>query len=136
MSNAVVISLRNEHPEWTLEQIGKQAGVTRERTRQILKRAGLPTRRGFECVGEDIFVYTGEYKCRRCGAIFCRPGIVGYSYGYSYKPSGCVHYREDMVIRRHDCLDKGWGLADVCGYVEARNIGKQLPSIWDELEGM
>lgn len=38
------IVMRQLHPDWTLQQIADEAGVTRERVRQILARNGLPTR--------------------------------------------------------------------------------------------
>jgi len=39
-----IFTLREENPEWTLDAIGKEVGVTRERVRQILKKRGLPTK--------------------------------------------------------------------------------------------
>jgi hypothetical protein len=39
-----VFTLREEHPDWTLDAIGKEVGVTRERVRQILKKKGMPTK--------------------------------------------------------------------------------------------
>jgi len=39
-----VFTLRENYPEWTLDAIGKEIGVTRERVRQILKKRGLPTK--------------------------------------------------------------------------------------------
>jgi len=39
-----IFTFREEHPEWTLDAIGKEVGVTRERVRQILKKRGLPTK--------------------------------------------------------------------------------------------
>lgn len=38
-----IVTARAEHPEWTLSQIGKAAGVSREYVRQVLKEAGLST---------------------------------------------------------------------------------------------
>ena len=39
-----VFALREEHPDWTLDAIGQEVGVTRERVRQILKKRGMPTK--------------------------------------------------------------------------------------------
>ena len=39
-----VFALREEHPDWTLDAIGQEVGVTRERVRQILKKGGMPTK--------------------------------------------------------------------------------------------
>ena len=39
-----VFTLREDHPDWTLDAIGKEVGVTRERVRQILKKKGMPTK--------------------------------------------------------------------------------------------
>ena len=50
---------RIDHPEWTMVQIANQHGVTRERIRQILSKAGLPTRKAKET----------KY-CLHCGAPF------------------------------------------------------------------
>ena len=40
-----VASLRNNHPEWTLQQIADEVGISRERVRQLLVKLGLPTKR-------------------------------------------------------------------------------------------
>ena len=40
-----VASLRNNHPEWTLQQIADEVGISRERVRQLLIKLGLPTKR-------------------------------------------------------------------------------------------
>jgi len=37
------IQLRIEHPEYSLQTIGTQLGVSRERIRQLLKKNHLPT---------------------------------------------------------------------------------------------
>ena len=39
-----VASLRNNHPEWTLQQIADEVGISRERVRQLLVKLGLPTK--------------------------------------------------------------------------------------------
>ena len=40
-----VALLRKSHPDWTLERIGTEVGITKERVRQLLNILGLPTRR-------------------------------------------------------------------------------------------
>lgn len=60
--HAHILSLRKEHPDWSLQQIGDEAGVSCERVRQILHYQGLPTntrqfRTGFPKLG----------FCRVCG---------------------------------------------------------------------
>ena len=54
-----VVRLRKEHPDWTLERLGNEVGVTRERIRQILKQFDLPTR------GYKRF-YAGFNECPKC----------------------------------------------------------------------
>ena len=44
-NRAIVASLRNTHPEWTLQQIADEVGISRERVRQLLVKLGLPTKR-------------------------------------------------------------------------------------------
>ena len=38
-----VAELRDMHPDWTLEEIGEDVGVTRERVRQLLSSESLRT---------------------------------------------------------------------------------------------
>ncbi len=52
----VVIALRKSNPCATLEEIGGDVGVTRERVRQILNKANLPTKK-----------YITTYLCNHCG---------------------------------------------------------------------
>lgn len=40
-----VVSARKAKPWWSLQDISRQVGVSRERVRQILVEEGLPTRR-------------------------------------------------------------------------------------------
>lgn len=40
-----LIVLRKENPHWSLGDLGRNLGVTRERCRQLLNAEGLPTRR-------------------------------------------------------------------------------------------
>jgi len=39
-----IVAIRQASPELTLQAIGKQSGVSREYVRQVLKKAGLPTK--------------------------------------------------------------------------------------------
>ena len=56
--------LRIEHPDMTLEAIGKKVGVTRERVRQLLKREGLPT---VSTNGHTTSYRVPRGKCVTCG---------------------------------------------------------------------
>ena len=38
-----VITLRQKHPSYTLQDIGNEVGISRERVRQILKSEGMHT---------------------------------------------------------------------------------------------
>jgi len=40
-----VVAARKAKPWWSLQDIAREVGVTRERVRQILLQEGLPTRR-------------------------------------------------------------------------------------------
>ena len=61
----VVIRLRKGNPCMTLKQIGDRVGVTRERVRQVLSRAGLPTR---ALVSPKL-----RYECPGCGKLLLGP---------------------------------------------------------------
>lgn len=41
----LAIKLRLQHPDWSLEDIGKQAGVTKQRVSQLLIKSNIPTRK-------------------------------------------------------------------------------------------
>ncbi|KKK89498.1 hypothetical protein LCGC14_2732480 [marine sediment metagenome] len=53
----LVCSLRQTFPKLKLREIGEIAGITRERTRQVLHDQGLPTKA----------LYNGSYACIDCG---------------------------------------------------------------------
>ena len=40
-----VVTLRTTYPDWTLQKIGDNVGLTKERVRQLLVQEGLPTKR-------------------------------------------------------------------------------------------
>lgn len=75
----VVIRLRKRNPCMTLAQIGSRVGRTRERVRQILSRAGLPTRAlvlpklRYECPGCGRLLRGPNSGCRTCmmGTFVC-----------------------------------------------------------------
>ena len=52
-----IADLRNSNPGWTLQQIGDEKGISKERVRQILAQLGLPTKA----------VITYMYTCPNCG---------------------------------------------------------------------
>ena len=54
-SRPQVIQLKKENPQYTLQQIGDQIGITRERVRQILNTESLPTHH-----------LTPPKRCRQC----------------------------------------------------------------------
>ena len=62
-NRAKVIELRKQHPYFTLEEIGKEVHLTRERVRQILKSENIRT--------------TGEFERRR---------VKGFEPLYSFNP--------------------------------------------------
>ena len=54
----LIIQAKVNNPCATLEQVGSKFGITRERVRQILKRAGTSTTR---------YNYRAKMTCPRCG---------------------------------------------------------------------
>ena len=58
---ALVIAERGRNPCATMRAIGEHAGVTSERVRQLLKRAGLPT---------AALRLKTKYACPSCGKVF------------------------------------------------------------------
>ena len=63
ISSDKIIALRWTNPCLTLQAIGDQVGVSRERVRQILKRTGLPTKH-----------YKQTYTCIVCRNIITHCG--------------------------------------------------------------
>ena len=57
-NRALIIQARISNPCATLEGIAQQVNLTRERVRQVLKKAGLPTRG-----------YVQRYVCLNCGKV-------------------------------------------------------------------
>lgn len=53
-----VVSLRQQHPEWTLEKIGDETGVSRQRVHQLLKSLVFPTAHKVE-----------SPRCAACGEV-------------------------------------------------------------------
>ena len=52
-----VVMLRQKHPDWTLEKIGKKCGVSKQRVHAILAKAGAKT----------ASIPTVELICDFCG---------------------------------------------------------------------
>ena len=63
---ATVVALRQANPNMVLREIGEQVGLTRERVRQILARAGLPT------IGRQP-ARRLTFFCEVCDGSFTRP---------------------------------------------------------------
>lgn len=72
-SSADIKVLRHRYPYMTLTAIGERVGLTRERVRQVLGSAGLPT------IGVKPPVYA-DIPCSYCGAIVHRQ-ISDIQYG-------------------------------------------------------
>ena len=69
-TNKVVIEFRKSNPCATLETIGHKAGISRERVRQILKLAALPTRhiqvkKLFQCLNCEQSFPLGRFRKER-----------------------------------------------------------------------
>lgn len=52
-----IADLRIQHPDWTLQRISDEKGISKERVRQILIQLGLKTKA----------VRTYKYTCSNCG---------------------------------------------------------------------
>ena len=63
--NQIIIDFRLEHPELTLEAIGKEFDLTRERIRQILKEAEVETKSSTFIQREEERLIVPD--CIRCG---------------------------------------------------------------------
>jgi len=62
-----VIQLRLTQPELTLKEIGEKVSLTRERVRQLLKKAGMETRSAKEAYQRRPEHLRFGDPCRRCG---------------------------------------------------------------------
>lgn len=65
--NQTVINLRTQHPEWTLDKIGKTVNRTRERVRQILIKEGLEHRSTKSAYARQPAHLKKGKPCKRCG---------------------------------------------------------------------
>lgn len=73
MSNKdLAMQLRIDHPEYTLQQIGTELGVTRERVRQILKKNGLETCKYREFNYCDNCGGKARHNNKFCSSVECR----------------------------------------------------------------
>ena len=53
-----VVMLRQKHPDWTLEKIGKKCGVSKQRVHAILAKAGAKTALFFIALTYRTSLYT------------------------------------------------------------------------------
>ena len=67
------IVLRAEHPDWILQHIGDEVGLSRERVRQILKGAGLSSAKaqGYRELADAIAVPRARRQPRQMQSIPC-----------------------------------------------------------------
>ncbi len=90
MGTKEIVALRKKYPCYSLQKIGKLAGLSRERIRQILSRAGertarlphgnclhcgkvLTRRKARFCNGDCRHLYSNpEIECSQCGVHFRR----------------------------------------------------------------
>lgn len=123
-----VAFFRLKHPEWTLQTIGAEVGVTRERVRQILNRLGLSTtfegyHVGHPCPGCGVHVSTREplycskqcryaslrllLTCDQCGKQFMRRAKVASRHlieshsNYKGLHSFCSNLCKNLFISLH-----------------------------------
>lgn len=81
----IIIELRKQSPCATLQTMGDKIGISKERVRQILKEAGLPTQR-----------FRQQYLCCVCGgAILDRNRRTNHSPFCSHK---CFHEYHNVVM--------------------------------------
>ena len=57
-----VIKLRQKHPDWTLEKIGKKCGVSKQRVYTILAKSGSKT----------ASIPTAQVRCDNCGNLITK----------------------------------------------------------------
>mgnify|MGYP003132019792 CR=1 FL=1 len=90
-----IIRLRQENPDYTLLQIGKQVGVSRERVRQVLQKNGLQTRS--TAAAKHLIpkhLRKGD-PCPRCGTPVPwveNLGVTKHSNGKYYQRGGFQKY--------------------------------------------
>jgi len=93
---ALIIQLRNEHPDWTLMQIAEKVCLTRERVRQILIEASLPTVHHL-AEGQEKRAHKKHKKpkaarmiyCTYCGSRFLRTVSSTNSNGHNFCGHSC-----------------------------------------------
>ena len=54
------LALQKQHPDWTWQRIATEVGVTRERVRQVMAKAGIPN-------PSLALSLLNEPKCQKCG---------------------------------------------------------------------
>ena len=101
-SRVAIVTFRSEHPAATLKIIGQAFGLTRERVRQVLKRAGVATR------GVTVRRTVPCYECARCHRTF-RPYAslrlriaAGRSQPPTYCPQ-CYHETRRVQVPCDEC---------------------------------
>jgi len=94
---AQILQLKEDQPELTLDEIGSQVGLTRERVRQILHKEGLPT------ISTKMPSDWGTRRKPRGKCVICgdqiaedRPLLVKYC-GIECRNKGLSKYREDVI---------------------------------------
>ena len=79
-----LLALREAHPDWTLEQIGRVLNITKARTWQLLKKHNKPTKR------KRLIEITNCIKCLKItenNARFCSRECRD---GHYYMLVGCI----------------------------------------------
>ena len=96
-----VTQLRQDNPDMTLLAIGNIVGVTKERVRQILKKAGMETRSSKEVYERrPLHLKFGKKPCPTCNKLvpYRRLGPYGlHGYTYGYYPKYHVECRPGQV---------------------------------------
>lgn len=95
MTRELVIRLRREHFDWSLAKIGQEAGVTRERVRQIFKEAGLHT-------GSLIIIHSNT--CEGCGKRMISTRMRDSRESYCSKD--CIYNKDRITLECDYCHEK------------------------------